>query len=63
MADWLEQALFKLVVSILVLVYSKGHDPVRDRARIICCVVYSRDLPAVCVCVCVCMCELVWEPN
>ena len=34
MADWLEQAL--LVVSVVGLAGSKGHDPVGDRARMIC---------------------------
>ena len=34
MADWLEEAV--LVVYVVVLVGSKGHDPVRDRARIVC---------------------------
>ena len=43
MADWLVQAL--LVVSVVVLVSNKGHDPVRDRGRIIYRVVYSRGLP------------------
>ena len=33
MAGWVEQAL--LVVSVVVLAGSKGHDPVRDRARIV----------------------------
>ena len=41
MTDWLEQVL--LVVYVVVLVSSKGHDPVGDRGRIVCCVVYGRD--------------------
>ena len=34
MTGWLVQGV--LVVSVVVLVSSKGHDPVRDRERIVC---------------------------